>query len=275
MSNTRRFLALLLSGSILAPGLALADYLFTAPPRETPEAGQRIYGPIAAFLTQATGEIFSYRHPEGWANYTKRMQAGDYDLIFDGSHFVSWRTENADHVALVKLPQRMVWTIVASRSDPFTDRIGKLMGRKVCAPSSPNLGMLTLFSNFPNPVREPVQIRTLSWRDGFDSVVAGRCYAAVLPETNLQMFDPNGQYTKVLKRYDPMPNQAFTAGPRISAQLKQRVRSALLSPQGQEASKGLRDRFAKGQSLVAATNSEFRGVSAVLDNALGWGIYAY
>ena len=275
MSKWSPFKALLLLSLFLVPAAAMAEYVFTAPPRETPEAGERIYRPIADFLTQATGEVFVYRHPQGWANYTKQMQGGAYDLIFDGSHFVSWRTENADHIALAKLPQLMVWTIVASRSDPFTDKLSKLKGRKVCAPSSPNLGMLTLFSNFPNPVREPVQIRTLSWRDGFDAVVAGKCYAAVLPETNLKMFDPNGQYTKVLKRYDPMPNQAFTGGPRLSPQLKQRVRAALLSPEGQEATKGLRNRFAKGKSLVAATNEEYRGVSVVLNNALGWGIYAY
>lgn len=167
-----------------APGLAGAEYIFTAPPRETAELGAYYYQPIAEYLTRATGQEFVYRHPGTWTAYTKDMQAGRYDLVFDGSHFVSWRTEHAHHVVLAKLPQPMVWVIVARRDDPFIHEVGDLMGRKVCAPSPPNLGMLTLWSHFPNPVREPVQLRTLSWKDGFEAMLQGRCHGAVLPRTN-------------------------------------------------------------------------------------------
>lgn len=257
------------------PGAAMAEFVLSAPPREEAAMGEYFYGPVAEYLTQATGQTFVYKHPGTWTNYTKEMQSGAYDLIFDGSHFVSWRTENAGHEVLAKVPQKMEWMIVARKDDPFIKDVSDLMGRKVCAPSSPNLGMLTLWSHFSNPVREPVQVRTLSWKDGFDGLVSGKCHAAVMPKTNLAMFDPKGEQTVVLVQHDPMPNNAFTAGPRIDPMLRLKIKEALLSAQGQEASSRLRARFAGGKDLVPANNAEFRGVSSVLNNALGWGIYAY
>lgn len=79
----------------------------------------------------------------------------------------------------------------------------------------------------------------------------------------------------MLYTHAPMPNNAFTAGPRIDAALKRKLREVLLSQAGQEATSRLRARFAAGRPLVGATNAEFKGVSTVLNNALGWGIYAY
>ncbi len=75
------------------PGEALAQaadaIVFTAPPRETPEEGQQIYGPIAESLTRVTGHRIVYRHPQNWLSYQTEMLEGSYDLIFDGPHFNS------------------------------------------------------------------------------------------------------------------------------------------------------------------------------------------
>ncbi len=260
---------------VWAPGAAFAEFVFTAPPRESAEVGKQNYQPIAEYLTRATGETFVYQHPGTWTNYTKQMQAGAYDVIFDGPHFVSWRTENAQHSVLARLPQAMVWTIVARKDDDRINDVNDLIARRVCAPPSPNFGRLTLWTHFPNPVREPVHVITLGWKDGYQSLITGKCHAAIMPATNYEMYDPERALTKVLKTHEPRPNQAFTAGPRINPQLKQKIRFALLSPEGQEATDRLRARYAKGKQLIPTRNQEYAGVSTVLEHALGWGIYSY
>jgi ABC-type phosphate/phosphonate transport system substrate-binding protein len=274
--NTGRLIAALgLTAVLLVPQLAAADYRFSAPPRESVEQGEEMYGPIAEFLSQATGVTFQYEHPQTWTRYTQLMQDGQFDLVFDGSHFVSWRLENAEHEVLAKLPQRMVWRIVGRKDDARVRELRNLIGLRVCAPHSPNLGMLTLFSDFPNPVSEPVHVAIRSWRDGYDALLAGRCHAAVMPAVNHEMFDPGQEQTVVLREHAPMPNQAFTAGPKLSPRMRALVREALLSPGGQQATAKLRERFSAGRALVVADPREYRGVSSVLNNALGWGIYAY
>jgi ABC-type phosphate/phosphonate transport system substrate-binding protein len=126
-------------------------------------------------------------------------------------------------------------------------------------------------SHYTDPAREPVQVVTKSWKDGFDGVVKGDCEAAVLPKTNHLKFDPDMSKAKAVYTHLPYPNQAFTAGPKLSLALKNKVRDAILSEEGQQAMTLLRDRFAPGSNLVAADNEEYEGIYLVLKRAEGFG----
>ena len=81
--------------------------------------------------------------------------------------------------------------------------------------------------------------------------------------------------TKVIHTHQPYPNQAFTAGPRISDAMKLRIQQALLSEEGQAAMSKLRQRFAAGEKLVPANDAEYDGISEVLDRAVGFGIFGF
>jgi ABC-type phosphate/phosphonate transport system substrate-binding protein len=248
-------------------GVVNADYLFTSPPRETIEKGVEIYKPIADFLSRATGEKFIYRYPGSWAEYSRGMQHGEYDFAFDGPHFVSWRIKHIDHDVMVKLPQLHIWRVIARKDNAGISTMDDLVGRKVCAPKSPNFGMLTMMSHFSNPDKQPVHIITKGWKDGFDGVVDGTCEATVLPKTNHRKFDPDLSKTRAVHTHLPYPNQAFTAGPRIDPALKAKIRNAMLSKDGQMAMSRLRDRFTQGAQLVGAENEEYEGISLVLKRA--------
>ena len=65
------------------------DLILTAPPREKPEAGQKLYGPIASYLTKLLGKKVVYKHPQNWLNYQHEMRHDKYDIVFDGPHFIS------------------------------------------------------------------------------------------------------------------------------------------------------------------------------------------
>lgn len=247
--------------------IVYADYLFTAPPRETIEKGVEIYKPIADFLSRETGERFVYRYPGSWAEYSRGMQHGEYDLAFDGPHFVSWRIKHINHDVMVKLPQLHIWRVIARKDNANINTMDDLVGRKVCAPKSPNFGMLTMMSHFSNPDKQPVHVITKGWKDGFDGVVDGICEATVLPKTNHKKFDPSLSKTRAVHTHLPYPNQAFTAGPRIDPAIKAKIRKAMLSKEGQMAMSRLRDRFTQGAQLVAAENEEYEGISLVLKRA--------
>lgn len=252
---------------LFVPFEAMSEYVFTAPPRESVEAGKAIYGPIADFLTKKTGELFIYRHPENWASYSKGMQNNEYDMAFDGPHFVSWRIKNIHHQTIIKLPQLHIWRVVALKDNSIINSIDDLVGRKVCAPKSPNFGMLTMMSHFSNPERQPVHIITKGWKDGFEGVIQGKCEAAVLPRLNHKKFDPAFSKTKAIHTHLPYPNQAFTIGPRLISNADIDVRSLLLSTDGQKALSRLRARFGQGVLFVSAENEEYEGISLVLKRA--------
>lgn len=253
--------------AVIYPLDAMSDYLFTAPPRESVEKGVEIYKPIADFLTKATGERFTYKHPGNWTEYSRGMQNREYDLVFDGPHFVSWRIHNINHDVIAKLPQLHIWRVIAKNDNDDIRTLDDLIGKKVCAPKSPNFGMLTMMSHFPNPDKEPIHIITKGWKDGFNSVVQGKCVATVLPKTNHKKFDPKLEKTKSIHTHLPYPNQAFTAGPELTPNFKAKVTNELLSDDGQKALSKLRDRFSRGANLVSAENEEYEGISMVLKRA--------
>lgn len=252
---------------LLLPCNALSEYVFTAPPRESPNRAIEIYEPIAEYLSIVTGEQFVYRYPGNWSEYSRGMLNGEYDLAFDGPHFVSWRIKNIDHDAVAKLPQLHIWRVIVRSDSADINSLDDLVGKKVCAPKSPNFGMLTMMSHFPNPDKEPIHVITKGWKDGYNAVIKGKCVATVLPKTNHRKFDPERSNTRAIHTHLPYPNQAFTAGPNLSPELKAKVIESLLSDDGQIAMLELRERFTGGQKLVSVENEEYEGISMVLKRA--------
>jgi len=244
-----------------------SDYVFTAPPRESLEKGIRVYKPISDFLTEVTGERFVYMHPDTWSEYSKNMHGEKYDLVFDGPHFVDWRINNINHQVLVKLPQLFRWSIIARKDDVSISGIQDMIGKKVCAPASPNFGMLSLFSHFANPDKQPVHVKIKGWVNVYDAVKSGKCDAGVLPKTNLGTYDKDGKFTKVIHTHLPYPNQGFTVSRRLSRDLREKIRYALLSKEGQEAMINLRKRYAAGVNLVNTDDEEYDGIRIVLKRA--------
>lgn len=243
--------------------------VFTAPPRESPEQAQAIYGPIAEYLSQATGRRIVYQHPGTWGVYRSEMLRGNYDLVFDGPHFNAWRTERLAHNVLVKAPKAHEFVVIVRADQPFT-RLAQMTGRTFCAHAPPNLGTLVLLSQFDNPSRQPMLINTQGWENIYQGVAAGQCAGAIIPTTMLKQLD-TGKRMKILYRSQPLPNQAFSAGPRVPPQDQQRIAEALLAPQAQAPTARLRETFRIGERFAAASNREFAGAGSILKNE--WGYY--
>jgi len=244
-----------------------AEFVFSAPPRESLEKGNRVYKPISDFLTKVTGERFSYYHPETWTEYSEKMHAESFDLVFDGPHFVDWRVNNIGHNVILKLPKIARWTLITRKDDSSISSINDMVGKKACAPGSPNFGMLNLMSHFPDPDKQPVHVKVKGWNNVFNSVKNGKCDVGILPNTNHDIFDKNRKFTKAIHKHLPYPNQGITYGPRIGNTLAERIKQALLSDDGQKALLNLRKRYTAGKKIITAENEEYDGVRIVLKRA--------
>jgi len=244
-----------------------AEYVFTAPPRESLEKGIKVYKPISDYLTKVTGETFTYYHPETWTEYSSKMHAETFDLVFDGPHFVDWRINNIGHSVILKLPKIARWALITRKDDLSIATINDMVGRKACAPGSPNFGMLNMMSHFPDPDKQPIHVKVKGWNNVFNAVKSGKCDVGVLPNTNHDIFDKNREFTKSIHKHLPYPNQGMTYGPRISYALAEKIKSALLSDEGQAAMANLRKRYTASKKLIKAENEEYDGVRIVLKRA--------
>lgn len=241
--------------------------VFSAPPRGSKEEEIATYQPIADMLTAATGKKFVFRFSDNWLNYSKEMVKGTYDLVFDGPAFNGWRINHLEHTPLVKLPEDFVFVIVTAANNQNIKEVKNLAGRKVCAHAPPNLGTLTLLSQFDNPARQPTLTTIKGWKRAYEGLVAGECEGTVLPVANLAKLDKEGKKTRVLYKHRAMPNNAFSAGPRIAAAMQANIRSALLSEQGRSTTTRLRAQYA-GKDFVLATRDEYAALGTLLKDSI-------
>lgn len=264
--------ALLAVAALLCQGARAADIIFAAPPRETAKVGEATYGPIADYLSKSIGIHVIYRHPPDWPTYIERMQHDAYDLVFDGPHFVSWRIAKRGHVPLVKLPGSLDFVVITRRDNPAVTELSDLAGRAICGHAPPNLATLTLQAQFPNPTRQPMIIATEGFLNAFKGVIEKHCDGAVLPSKIYARLD-QGKYegaTRVLFKSRPVPQQAFTASRRIPPEIRQKIIQALLAPDARKPTAKLRQRFAGGQSFLAATAADYQGLDALLKGIWGF-----
>lgn len=262
--NTSKIRMVIMFLSVFLPQTVLSAYIFTAPPRETTENGYKVYQPIADFLTSKTGVQFVYKQQNTWDEYVRGMRSENYDLVFDGPHFVDWRIHNIDHRTIVKIPHLLQWRVITRSDDVSITKIEDLVGKKTCAPGSPNFGMLNLFSHFKDDNKQPVHVEVKGWNNVYEGVKSGACVAGVLPKKNHQIYDKDGKYTKAIHTHLPYPNQAITASKRISDELRLEIQAALLSEDGHKALENLRKRYTGGSKLVSAVEEEYDSIHSLL-----------
>lgn len=256
------------------PGAALSagdTYIFSAPPRETAEAGQQKYGPVAEYLTKVLGKEVVYQHPGTWGVYRTKMTSGEYDIAFDGPHFNSYRMEKLNHNILAKIPGEFFFVVIVRKDDDRFTQVNELAGRTFCAHAPPNLGTLTLLGQFSNPSRQPVIRNTKGWKNIYQGLIQGKCQGAVVPLGNLKKFDPTGAHARVLFQANALPNQAFSAGPRVTLEDQKKIAEALTAADAALPTENLRKTYAVGNAFAMATNDEYVGVSNFLANE--WGYY--
>ncbi len=245
--------------------------VFSAPPRESFEEGQRLYQPIAEHLSRVTGKTIVYKHPGNWLTYQTEMLKGSYDLVFDGPHLNSWRISNLQHNTLVKIADEHVFAVVVRKNDAQIKDVKQLAGKKVCGMNPPNLGTLALLSQFDNPVRQPVILDTVGWNKAYEGMVLEeRCSAAILPLAKLRMLDVSGHFTKVIHKTRTLPNQALSAGPRVTREDQAKIAAALVSPEATGPTAALRTSINTSRGFVTASKEEYAGLDSYLKDSWGY-----
>ncbi len=267
-------LSFILSTLVLLPGIAAAEYIFTAPPRETPEAGEKLYGPLVEHLSVLLNEKVTYKHPRNWRNYKKEMQKGSYDIVFDGPHFAAWRLEKQKAQPVVKLPGSLSFVLV-TRKDANISAKKDLIGKKVCTLPSPNLGAMTVYSMYPNQMSQPVFTFV---KGGFGKVtekmMAGKCVGAIMRKsfyTNKLPADKRAKLV-VLETSRPYVNQGVTLNARIPADKQKLIIKSLTKGAGKQAAMPILNRFSgKAKSFVTANKEEYGELNLLKkNNMFGW-----
>jgi ABC-type phosphate/phosphonate transport system substrate-binding protein len=245
--------------------------VFSAPPHETEAEALRIYRPIAEYLTRVIGKKITFHYPKDWLTYQKEMQHGSYDIVFDGPHFNSWRISNLQHNTLVKLADEYTFVVVVRKDDRITS-LKQLAGLRICGMTPPDFGTLAVLGQFDNPVRQPIIVNTLGSTKVYEGVaIEKQCNAGILPAASLKKFNKSANLLRAIYMTQPIPNQAFSAGPRISRDDQARIAAALVSPEASQIVSRLIAANGADKGLVFASKNDYVGLDVYLKDSWGYG----
>jgi ABC-type phosphate/phosphonate transport system substrate-binding protein len=253
---------------------AYADLVFSAPPREKVEAGEKLYTPIAKKLSELLGEQVRYEYPKDWLTYSRRMREGDFDIIFDGPQFASWRMAHIDHVPLVRIQGDLRFVVVVGKNSGLHE-LSDLAAKKICALASPNLGTISMLHAFNNPAQQPILVEARGGMKGiYKRLNEGQCDAAILRDSffNSKMSKEEQNPYHVIWSSTAMPNQTITASRKIPLQLRQQIIAALSNDTGSMSALPLFQRFSNQSThFIPANENEFKGLNDMLEGVVwGW-----
>jgi len=246
-----------------------ADLVFTSAPRDDKETEEAVYRPVAALLTKAAGTKVTFKYGDTFLVYQSEMRKGNYDIVFDGPAFVGWRMEKLQHVPLVKFPGKLVFVVAVKKTNNRVNTIKDMAGRTMCAFPPPNLATLTVLDQFDNPARVPLILEQESFPDSYKAMAAGKCVGAILQKKLFENLDKDKQVGKAIFTSSPLPNQAISAGPKVTPEMRDRMIKALLSPEGMKATEKMRGRF-KAAKWEPAEAAEYQGLGRILRDTWGF-----
>lgn len=255
---------------------AQANLVLTAPPRETVERGEALYGPLAHVLSQILGETVVYEHPRDWSEYTLKMRQNAYDIVFDGPHLAAWRIKHLEHVPVAKLPGDLFFLVATRYDDKEITRAHDLIntGTPVCGMPSPNLATIAVMEYFTNPIIQPDIYEVPSYDEGYSLLKVGKCRAVVLNAqylTNLPAAEKaqlNVLFTSV--RY---PNQTVTTSKRITNAQRASISALLTNQNGvTEAQELLKVYTKQAKRFEPANMQEYAGMESILEEMWGWSV---
>ncbi len=253
-----------------------AKLILTAPPRESEQQAQKLYGPLASYLSQLLGEEVVYQYPRGWLRYQRDMRRNTYDIVFDGPHFASWRMAHLSHMPLVKLPGTLDFYFITRKTHKDIQKPEDLVHKMVCVIPPPNLTALVLLDVLSSPTREP---RLKSIKGGmkavFKALSNNECVAAVVRADffNKRLSADQRDLFKIIYASKSIPNQVLTASTKINKAGRDKIIQSLTEGEGLQVVKGILKRFGgkKVKSFEKARKADFDGQNELLEGViLGW-----
>ncbi|MBL1278255.1 MAG: PhnD/SsuA/transferrin family substrate-binding protein [Ectothiorhodospiraceae bacterium] len=189
--------------------------------------------------------------------YSMNMQKGKYDIVFDGPHLTAWRIHNVNHIPVVRLDGTLTFYVLAKKDNAFAKSLCAILGKPVCALASPNLGTVSIFAMYNNPVIHPeIRIIEGGMRKVMKKFMAGDCDYAVVRDKLYKKLPPEKQaLIKILGKSQSTPNQSLSVTTKIPKEKRNAIIKAFTSIEGTQVADKLLSRFSKKKNTLSKLTS--------------------
>lgn len=246
--------------------------VFATAPTQSPQMTRQLYQPLVDYLAKQTGREIILKPAKNFLEYTYGMRKGEYDIVFDGPHFVGWRVAKYNHKVIAKLPGSIRFVVV-SRNDARIGDYKDLAGKKVCAFSSPNLLSLAFLDLYPRPGSQPILVRVNSFKEAMECVQNDEGVAAVIRDTYwaAQPYKQKQGLQLIYTTEKGFPHRAFSVGNRVDDKTRDSIVKALIGQGGIESGDAILQRF-RSKKFTPAQSSEYVGLDALLKPVWGYSV---
>lgn len=253
------FLGMMLSGSVQANELRLAISLGLSP-----QQAERAYRPVVNYLSAATGQRIRLETSVNALTHWQLMLRENYELVLDGPAFTAYRAAKMDYSVIGKIPDVLSFTLVA-HADMMLFEPTELIGRTIATQPSPSLGALHLANLYTNPMRQPDFMQVDTHASAGQAVEDGRAAGAMLPSPMVAAF---ANVVPVFTS-EQAPAPGFSVSPQVSAEIRERLRQALLDAPNSEAGRAMLE-VLNIPYFEPANNQDYLGLETMLEGMWGY-----
>ena len=267
MKTIRTGIATLFCLALLStsPLVRAADYTLVVQPILPKDDLVRAYTPLTQYLTRQTGENIQLVTAPNFLGYWERSkQEGVYDFVLDAAHLTAFRIDRMGYEPLAKLPDVVSFSLVTG-PDTLVFEADDLVGKRLATLGSPSLGAVRLAEMFPNPMRQPIIVEVDDSTQAVSMVMTGKAVAAMIPSPLVQANPGLNTVTQTAQ----VPHMALSASPRVPAELKARVRDALVQAGQTPAGQAMLQRV-NLPGFVPASAGQYDGYSVLLEGLWGY-----
>ena len=205
------------------------DLVFIIQPILNEEQTQRAYQPLADYLGKIAGKRVVIRTLPNFVAYWEVMrQSNAYDLVLDAAHFTDYRAKKLGFKVLAKIPDTVSYSLIVGSGALVIDPI-ELIGKTVATPGAPSVGAARLNAMYPNPVRQPVIVDSGTAEESIQMLLKNKVQAAMVPTPLVSQQMAQGGGISVVTTTEPIPHIALSAAPRLNAELREKIRAALVN----------------------------------------------
>ena len=260
--NKKQILAGIIMSLLVTGAATAADFTVTVEPNYPPAQAQEVYKPLLDYLTKTTGQHFVLKPAANYHVYWRDMRAATpIDFAFEEAHFTDYRINHQRFTPLVHILEPTKYVLLAD-SESANDGTHGLIGSRIACMSAPSMGYLLLGEWYKNPIAQPEVLSTAaSWKDGVEMVFATESDGAMVPSYIASTY-PNLVSIATSREF---VGRAFSAGPTVPLEVRQKVAAALLKLKSPEI---LDELGATG--FVPATAAEYAGNERLLRDVFGY-----
>ncbi|MBI3571282.1 MAG: PhnD/SsuA/transferrin family substrate-binding protein [Gammaproteobacteria bacterium] len=205
------------------------DLVFIIQPILNEEQTQRAYQPLADYLGKIAGKRVVIRTLPNFVAYWEVMRLSNgYDLVLDAAHFTDYRAKKLGFKVLAKIPDTVSLSLIVGAGALVIDPI-ELIGKTVATTGAPSVGAARLNAMYPNPVRQPVIVDSGTAEEALQMVLKNKVQAAMVPTPLVSQQMAQGGGISVVVTTDPIPHIALSAAPRLNADVREKIRAALVN----------------------------------------------